>query len=78
MKYKINDFNYYYNKCFNLFINIELRILIKFYNKYIILKINNNLLMNLIYKKEYYQDKVDLDKYINVKIIQIFNFMQLK
>ena len=33
--------------------------------------------MNLILKKEYYQDKVDLDKYINVKIIKINNFMQL-
>ena len=34
--------------------------------------------MNLIYIKEYYQDKDHLEKYINVLVIIIINFMQLK
>ena len=33
--------------------------------------------MNLIYKKDYYQDKDHLEKYLNVKVILIMNFMQL-
>ena len=33
--------------------------------------------MNLIYIKEYYQDKDHLEKYINVIVILIINFMQL-
>ena len=34
--------------------------------------------MNLIYNKEFYQDKDHLEKYLNVKVILINNFMQLK
>ena len=34
--------------------------------------------MNLIYNKEFYQDKDHLEKYLNVKVILIMNFMQLK
>ena len=34
--------------------------------------------MNLIYNKEYYQDKDHLEKYLNVKVNLIMNFMQLK
>ena len=33
--------------------------------------------MNLIYNKDYYQDKDHLEKYLNVKVILIMNFMQL-
>ena len=45
---------------------------------YIISKINNNLKMNFIYKKEYYQDKDHLVKFINVNLIMINYIMQLK
>ena len=34
--------------------------------------------MNLIYNKEFYQDKDHLEKYLNVIVILIINFMQLK
>ena len=34
--------------------------------------------MNLIYIKEFYQDKDHLEKYLNVIVILIINFMQLK
>ena len=34
--------------------------------------------MNLIYNKEFYQDKDHLEKYLNVNLILIINFMQLK
>ena len=34
--------------------------------------------MNLIQNKEYYQDKDHLEKYLNVKVILIMNFLQLK
>ena len=34
--------------------------------------------MNLILIMEYYQDKDHLEKYINVIVILIINFMQLK
>ena len=33
--------------------------------------------MNLIYNKEYYQDKDHLEKYLNVIVNLIMNFMQL-
>ena len=45
---------------------------------YIILKIKKNLIMNLILKMEYFQDKVDLVKLENVKVILIKMNMQLK
>ena len=34
--------------------------------------------MNLIQNKEYYQDKDHLELYLNVLVILIMNFMQLK
>ena len=49
-----------------------------FLNNYINLKLNNNLIQNLIYIKEFYQDKDHLEKYLNVIVILIINFMQLK
>ena len=49
-----------------------------FHNNYINLKLNNNQIMNLIYIKEFYQDKDHLEKYLNVIVILIINFMQLK
>ena len=33
--------------------------------------------MNLIYIKEFYQDKDHMEKYLNVIVIIIINFMQL-
>ena len=47
-------------------------------NNYSILKLKNNLIMNLIYNKEFYQDKDHLEKYLNVLVILIKNNMQLK
>ena len=34
--------------------------------------------MNLIQNKEFYQDKEHMEKYLNVIVIIIMNFMQLK
>ena len=34
--------------------------------------------MNLIQNKDYYQDKEHMEKYLNVKVILIIYFMQLK
>ena len=34
--------------------------------------------MNLIFIKEFYQEKDHLELYLNVKVILIINFMQLK
>ena len=34
--------------------------------------------MNLIYNKDYYQDKEHMEKYLNVIVILIIYFMQLK
>ena len=45
---------------------------------YIILKQRNNLIKNLILKKDNFQEKVDLVKLKNVKVNQIINNMQLK
>ena len=42
---------------------------------FIILKQKNNLIKNLILNKEYFQEKEDLVKLKNVKVI---NFLQLK
>ena len=36
-----------------------------------------NQILNLIYNKEYYQDKEHMEKYLNVKVNLIMNFMQL-
>ena len=41
------------------------------------LKLKNNQIMNLIQIKDYYQDKEHMEKYLNVKVILIMNFMQL-
>ena len=49
-----------------------------FLNNYFNLRLNNNQIMNLIYIKEFYQDKDHLEKYLNVIVILIINFMQLK
>ena len=40
------------------------------------LNLKNNLKMNLILKKEYYQDKVYLEQLKNVKLKKIINIMQ--
>ena len=50
----------------------------KYLNKYINFKLKNNQIMNLIQIKEYYQDKEHMEKYLNVKVILLMNFMQLK
>ena len=42
------------------------------------LKQKNNLMMNLILQKEYFQDKVDLVKLKNVSLKMIKKIMQLK
>ena len=42
-----------------------------------ILNQNKNLIKNLIYKMEYFQDKELLVKYQNVKVNKIIDFMQL-
>ena len=57
----MNKINNYYNKCYNLILNKEFN-LKKFQIKFIILKRNNNLNKNLIFKKGNYQDKVHLEK----------------
>ena len=54
------------------------KILVNKIKLYIILKIKNNLKMNLILKMEYFQEKVDLVKLNNVKVILIKMIMQLK
>ena len=46
-------------------------------NIFIILKLNNNLKMNLILKKELYQEKVLLELLKIVKVKLIINNMQL-
>ena len=50
--------------------------------KYIILKINKNLIMNLILIKVNYQEKVDLVKLenvlVNLKNLIVLNILQLK
>ena len=46
-------------------------------NTFIILKLNQNLKMNLILKKELYQEKVNLELLNNVKVKLIINIMQL-
>ena len=45
---------------------------------YIILKQRNNLIKSLILNKVIFQEKVDLVKLENVKVIMIKNNMQLK
>ena len=45
---------------------------------HMILKLKKNLIMNLILKMEYFQEKVDLVKLENVKVIMIKMNMQLK
>ena len=52
-------------------------ILNKHYNIFIILKLNQNLEMNLIFKKELYQEKVLLELLKIVKVKLIINNMQL-
>ena len=44
---------------------------------FINLKLNNNLKMNLIFKKDKYQEKVLLELLKNVKVKLIINIMQL-
>ena len=46
-------------------------------NIFIHLKLNNNLIMNLIFKKELYQDKDLLELLKNVKVNLIKNIMLL-
>ena len=46
-------------------------------NIFIHLKLNNNLMMNLIFKKELYQEKVLLELLKIVKVKLIINNMQL-
>ena len=63
----MNNLNNYYIKCQNLTLNKELN-LMKFQINFIILKHNNNLIMNLIFKKEFYQVKDHLEFYLNVLV----------
>ena len=49
----------------------------KFQINFIILNQKKNLIQNLIFNKVYYQDKVHLEKYINVKVNLIIKIMQL-
>ena len=50
---------------------------INYMNIFIHLKLNNNLKMNLIFKKDNYQEKVLLELLKNVKVKLIINIMQL-
>ena len=56
---------------------IKYIILNKYNKKYISLKLNNNLKMNLIFKKDNYQEKVLLELLNNVKVKIIILIMQL-
>ena len=51
--------------------------LINYMNIFIHLKLNQNLKMNLIFKKELYQEKVNIELLKNVKVKLIINIMQL-
>ena len=52
-------------------------ILNKLNKTFINLKLNNNLMMNLIFKKDNYQEKVLLELLKNVKVKLIILIMQL-
>ena len=47
-------------------------------NNYLTLNRNKILTMNLILIRENFQEKVDMEKLLNVKVIMIKNFMLLK
>ena len=61
-------------KCYNMIL-IKYIILNKYNKKYISLKMNFNLKMNLIFKKDNYQEKVLLELLKNVKVKLIIIIM---
>ena len=62
-------------ECYNIILNKDI-IFNKFYIKFIILKINNNLKKNLIFNKDNIQDKDHLELSKNVKV-NLINYIML-
>ena len=72
----MNSIKNQFKECYNTILKKDL-IVIELKKIFIILNLNKNLKRNLIFQKEFNQDKVLLEQLKNVKLMKINNIMQL-